>query len=180
MSAAKQGFNQQKFRELVLHIAKKSVDDPWFGAVKLNKILYYADFIAYRKLGHSITGATYRKLNEGPAPREMLAIRKLMLDVNEIEIEHRQYFSGIQQRIIPLRDPNKKILSLEERSIVNETISELWSMNARQVSDYSHMEIGWKAARSGEEIPYETAWLSSEPIPQDAEEYWREAQMKSG
>ena len=169
-----QEFNPRKFTELVLYIAHKSENDPYFGAVKLNKILYYADFNAYRRLGHSITGAEYRKLNEGPAPREMLSMRKIMLDSQSITIESRQFFNNVQQRIVANREPNIGVFSAEETEIVDETIYALWNMSARQVSDLSHTEIGWKVARQGETIPYHTAWLSSDPIPQEAEEYWRE------
>ena len=65
-------FNQEKFTELIVYIAEQSKDDPFFGPVKLNKILYYADFRAYRELGHSITGASYRKLTEGSCPPPVL------------------------------------------------------------------------------------------------------------
>ena len=156
-----------------MYIARQSEDDPRFGAVKLNKILYYADFNAYRRIGHSITGAEYRKLSEGPAPRQMLASRRTMLDSQTIAIEHRPYFNGVQQRIVALREPDTGIFSSEEMEIVDETVGALWAMSARQVSDLSHTEIGWRVARRGEIIPYETAWLSTDPIPQDAEEYWR-------
>lgn len=166
-------FDSRKFSELVLYIACQSEDDPRFGAVKLNKILYYADFNAYRRIGHSITGAEYQKLSEGPAPREMLAERRIMLDSQAIAIEHRPYFNGVQQRIVPLRKADTSIFSPEEKEIVDETISALWNMSARQVSDLSHTEVGWRVAQRGEIIPYETAWLSTDPIPQDAEEYWR-------
>ena len=169
-----QEFDQRKFSELVIYIASKSENDPRFGAVKLNKILYYADFNAYRILGNSITGAEYRKLNEGPAPREMLSMRKFMLDTQSIKIEFRQYFNGVQQRVIALREPNISVFSAEEKEIVDETIFALWDMSARQVSDLSHTELGWKIAHFGETIPYHTAWLSSDPIPQEAEEYWQE------
>lgn len=169
-----QEFDQRKFAELVIYIARKSEDDPRFGAVKLNKILYYADFNAYRRLGRSITGAEYRKLNEGPAPREMLSVREAMLDAQSIKIELRRYFNGVQQRVIALKDPDISLFLAEEIEIVDETIFALWDMSARQVSDLSHTEIGWKVARPGETIPYQTAWLSSDPIPQEAEEYWRE------
>ena len=50
-------FNAEKFRELLVYVSKKCEDDPTFGAVKLNKILYYADFAAYRQGGKPITGA---------------------------------------------------------------------------------------------------------------------------
>ena len=69
-------FDGSKFRELVLYIAEQSEGDPRFGAVKLNKILYYSDFEAFRVLGESITGATYRKLSEGPAPLQMLETKE--------------------------------------------------------------------------------------------------------
>lgn len=174
-----QEFNPKKFSELVLYVAHKSKDDPYFGAVKLNKILYYADFNAYRCLGHSITGAEYRKLNEGPAPREMLSVRKTMLDSRSITIESRPFFNNVQQRIVAIREPDISVFSTEETKIVDETIFALRYMSARQVSDLSHTEIGWKVAQQGETIPYHTAWLSSDPIPQEAEEYWREVRSNA-
>ena len=47
-----QKFNEGKFRELILYVARRSEDDKYFGAVKLNKILYFSDFNAYRELGN--------------------------------------------------------------------------------------------------------------------------------
>ena len=174
-----QEFNPMKFSELVLYIARKSDEDPRFGAVKLNKLLYYADFNAYRRLGKPITGAEYRKLSEGPAPREMLPARTSMLDSGDIGVEFRPYFNGVQQRIVALRQPDVSVFSPEEVGIVDEAISALWNMSARKASDLSHGEIGWLAARPKETIPYETAWLSSDPLPQEAEEYWRETAIHS-
>ena len=164
-------FSETKFRELVLYISEKSVDDPRFGAVKLNKILYFSDFEAYRRLGQSITGATYRKLSEGPAPREMLPQREVMLDSGDIAMEHRPYFAGVQQRVVPRRDIRTEMFRPDELAVVDETIEALWHMTAREASDFSHRELGWLAAAPGEEIPYDTAWLSAEPVPQEVEEY---------
>ncbi|MEP6936295.1 MAG: type II toxin-antitoxin system antitoxin SocA domain-containing protein [Nitrospirota bacterium] len=48
-------------------IAHKGKTDPRLGSVKLNKLLYYADFTAYRNLEKAITGAEYQHLPEGPA-----------------------------------------------------------------------------------------------------------------
>ncbi len=167
-------FNESKFRELVLYVAQKSEADPRFGAVKLNKILYYADFSAYRKMRSPITHATYQKLSEGPAPREMISTRMQMLDSGIIDIEQRPYFTGIQQRIIANNDPDVSIFEPGELDLVDEIISFFWDMTAREVSDFSHRELGWILTEPGEAIPYETVWLSSEPVPQEAEEYGRE------
>src|ERR1035437_1475045 len=61
--------NDDKLRELVLYIATASEGDEPFGKVKLNKILFFADFEAYRRFVRSITGHEYQKLAQGPAPR---------------------------------------------------------------------------------------------------------------
>ncbi len=164
-------FDGAKFRELALYISEKSAEDPRFGSVKLNKILYFSDFEAYRRLGQSITGATYRKLSEGPAPREMLPQRDVMLDSGDIAMEHRPYFAGIQQRVVPKRGARTDLFSAAELAVVNETIEALRHMTAREASDFSHRELGWLAADPGEDIPYDTAWLSSEPVSQEVEEY---------
>ncbi len=163
-------FDEIKFRELVLHIAQKSVDDPRFGTVKLNKILYYADFEAYRRLSQPITGATYHKLSEGPAPSQMLAQREILMDSGDIAMAYAPYFTGVQQRIVACRSPRSDLFTPDELDIVDEAIEAMWHMTAREASDFSHRELGWLAAAPGEEIPYETAWLSPDPVPQEVEE----------
>ena len=70
--------DEQKLRELILLIARSSERDEHFGATKLNKILFYSDFWAYRKLGRSITGEVYRKLEHGPAPKRLLPVVRRM------------------------------------------------------------------------------------------------------
>jgi uncharacterized phage-associated protein len=173
-------FDSAKFAELTLYIANQSREDPWFGAVKLNKLLYYADFYAYRRLGSPITGAEYQKLSEGPVPRQMLPIREMLIDSQDAVIQYQPYFNGVQQRIVPLREPDITVFQPGELGIVDETIAALWNMSGRQVSDLSHTEIGWIAAAVGETIPYETAWLSSDPLPQEAEDYWRKVAASYG
>lgn len=164
-------WDETKFRELVLYIAEKSRSDPRFGAVKLNKILFYGDFTAYLELGQPITGAAYRKLSEGPAPVEMLTQRGILLDSGAAKVEFRRYFSGVQQRIVPLRPAQREVFMPRELEIVDQVIEGMWHMTAREASDFSHQELGWQAAQSGEEIPYPTAWLSPGPVSQEAEEY---------
>ena len=62
----------RRLAELILYIAEKCEHDPGFGAVKLNKILAFADFSSYFETGKPITGAEYMRLPQGPAPRRLL------------------------------------------------------------------------------------------------------------
>ena len=165
-------FDREKFKDLVVYVAAKSQDDPTFGAVKLNKILYYADFSAYRDLGKPITGAIYRKLTEGPAPRDMVAIRDELITERRLRHEERPYFTRIQKRLVPTEgtEADTEFLSPKERELIDRILLFFHGKTAREVSDYSHREPGWIAAQLREEIPYQTAFLSGTPVSQEEEE----------
>ncbi len=164
--------DSEKFRELIIYIAAQSANDPTFGAIKLNKVLYYADFAAYRQFGQPITGATYRKLSEGPAPRDLLKERGKLIDSGEAKLDMRPYFTGTQHRLVirPGREPNRELFRPGELHLVDTVIAFFAGKTAREVSDFSHKELGWALARPREDIPYETARFSSEPISQEIEE----------
>ena len=64
-----------KFHELVIHSANLMADDRTASIIRINKILYYADFASYRETTRPITGACYRKYNEGPRARLHVLLR---------------------------------------------------------------------------------------------------------
>jgi hypothetical protein len=158
------GLQEEKFKELLLYIARKSETDPRFGAVKLNKILFYADFAAYRLLGRPITGAEYQNLQEGPAPRVMLPMSRELVSANRAKIETRPYYDRTQQRLVAYDDPNLDLFTAKEIEIVDNVIADLWLLTAQGCSDRSHLEFGYKATNRGETIPYSTAWISPDAL----------------
>ena len=170
-------FDRDKFRELLLYIAKQSESDPRFGSVKLNKVLYYSDMRAYLELGESITGATYQHLQEGPAPTALLPVRRDMIDDGDATMEPRRYLTRTQQRLVPRREPNRSLFSRDELATVDGVIRELWELDAGGVSALSHQEWGWRLTDMGETIPMRTAWLSPDPLDEiqvmEGQELWR-------
>jgi hypothetical protein len=156
-----------KLKELALYVAEGSKDDPKFGAVKLNKILYYSDFNSYRELGKPITEAIYQHISEGPAPKEMLLAIQELLSSGEAEYEERPYFNLRQKRLVNRRKPNRNLFSKEELRIIDEAIEELRPYNATEVSTLSKQEWGVKLYGINEDIPYRTAWLSAAPLTQE-------------
>jgi hypothetical protein len=173
-----------RLKELVVLVANKSKDDPRFGVVKLNKLLYYIDMRAYRELGQPVSGATYQGLREGPAPVEMLpALRELKAE-GSVEEVLRNFHDQTQKRVVAKREPDVEMFSPEEQQIVDEVVEELFFMNGRQISDESHLEWGWKLAKDGDIIPYGAAWLSAGPLTQEQEsagkEIWQEIAGERG
>jgi len=159
----------QRFRELIVYISQKSVTDPSFGAVKLNKILYHADFRAFERFGVPITGVRYFRLPQGPAPRSLLVVRRQLASEGVIEVQERDLGQGyIQHRTVALRDPILTFFSGDELALVDEVIGELWQQNAREVSDASH-DVRWRVLQHKDPVPYEFAYLSDEDVS-EAEE----------
>src|SRR3989337_1094906 len=91
-------FDEDKFRELIIYVANKCEGDIYFGATKLNKILFYSDFVAYYLHGKPITGAEYKALEWGPVPTILKKIRGEM-EFNSIVLQKKYR----QERIIALR-----------------------------------------------------------------------------
>ena len=167
LSIKEKEFDENKFKELVLYIATKCEANAYYGATKLNKILFFSDFIAHESNGESITGADYFALDHGPAPRLLKPIQEKMQKAGEIAIEQRTR----QVRTIALRKPKLDSFAAAEIAIVDEVINALCNQNADEVSNISHGFLGWKAAWTEGQvanklvsIPYDTVFVSNPPM----------------
>lgn len=149
-----------KLKELMLYVADKSTSDPTFGATKLNKLLFFADFIAHVEFGSAITGAEYQKLEYGPAPRQLLPAQRELVREGAAAVTPVSFHIGTQHRLVALRPPDLAIFTAAEISLVDEVIQRLWGSTATEVSALSHdWSLGWKVAAMGSTIPYATAFV---------------------
>ena len=156
----------RKLAEMILFVSERSEGDPRFGATKLNKLLFYADFSAYLLLGKSITGQAYQRLPQGPAPRRLLPVRKALVRGGELAIRRVEYFNRRQDRTFALRSARLSHFSADEVALVTAVIEQNWDKNASEISYLSHQFHGWEDAEELETIPYEVALLSTRPPSQ--------------
>ncbi|MGB8128780.1 MAG: Panacea domain-containing protein [Candidatus Angelobacter sp.] len=153
--------SEAKLRELIIHVATLSGMDEPFGATKLNKILFNADFEAYRQWGKSISGQEYFALEWGPAPRIMKRVISDMERKRELAIEPKEYYGEKQDRPVALRGANLDIFSKEELNLVIMVINKHWGKSATKMSNESHEFLGWAVAKLEETIPYEVALVGT-------------------
>ena len=155
--------NEEKLKELILYISAKCAGHSKFGATKLNKILFYSDFIAFQCYGCPITGVDYQKLENGPAPRRLLPIEDQMKRDGELAIQVVPLGRNEQHRRVNLRAAKLSMFSADEIAIVDSIIDTFKDLGAGDVSQISHGEMGWKAARMKETIPYSASLLECVP-----------------
>lgn len=157
-----------KLGELMLYVARRCEPDHTFGATKLNKILFFTDFLAYLRTGSPITGQRYQKLEFGPAPRRLLPVQERLIQRAAAAIGKRGHFGKTQTRLIALREPDLSRFSGVEIAIVDEVLTMLSNHDARAASELSHRFLGWQVAPLGADIPYESALIERRPLT-DAE-----------
>lgn len=157
--------DEEKLGELILYISQKSSVDPKFGSIKLNKILYLADFLAFGTWGDPITGVPYQHLRKGPAPKRLLPIRDELVKAGALALQHVALKSGnIQKRTVNLREPKLELFSGKEIALVDEVIEALWGLDADEASEFSHRFVGWKMTKLNDPIPYGSIFISDEPL----------------
>lgn len=170
-------FNREKYQKLVQYIvqrfASEEGSDPYFGAVKLNKILFFCDFTAYSRWFEPITGATYIHLREGPVVDNWKRERALMVANGIVAMDTVEFFDYRQHRLKPTAStPSAESLmedfSPRERDLIKEVCIALRNLSARDVTELSHKHLGWRSTEHLEVIPYESA-LFREPAQDDSE-----------
>jgi hypothetical protein len=163
--------NDAKLGELILLISEWSQLDKKFGAIKLNKLLFHSDFSSFLTSGTPITGQEYFALPQGPAPKRLKPVTEKMIKSGLLAYQEVSYFGHPQKRPIALRSANLTMFSGVEIGLVRKTVDKFWKLNATEISDQSHLFLGWKAARLRETIPYSTALVSRRPPTQEERQY---------
>lgn len=134
--------SMERLSEMVLFFAKAV--QPW--TTQLNKLLFYADFLNFKRTCFSMSGVRYRAINMGPVPNNYQSIfeymaNKSIVDVQDIEFNNGA--SGEQFKANPAREFNKDKFTIAELDILNEVADRMGKMTTKEIVDASHREQAW-------------------------------------
>ncbi len=129
-------------KELILYIAVASEGNEAFGSIKLNKLLFFSDFLFYSMTEKAITGEEYQKLKNGPAPRAMLPVSEEMRKARELELADRRHYGRPQKRPVALREPDLSVFTAEEIAVVEQVLRFFRDKNGSEISSTSHQFLG--------------------------------------
>ncbi len=137
----------EKLRNLILFIGAHTKVSQ-LGLTKLYKLIYFSDVLALRDLDHSITGSDYIKYEHGPVPsRGEKSIKQLRKDgcieSKLIDLDN----STQMNRIKSCAMANTKVFTEGELAIVDRVCSDFGKLTASALSELSHKEPAWVAAK---------------------------------
>lgn len=134
---------------------------------KLNKLLFYADFNAYRLTGFSMTGLEYRAIQHGPVPSHFQKMYVSLSEQGQISIEEQYFGNGVYgeeiKAIIPF---NRNLFTADEMEILNFVAKRYGPLPTDEIVNLSHKETGWRcSAEQKALINYQYAFELKEGLP---------------
>lgn len=170
---------QSRLREAILFVAIESKEAEYLGLIKLNKILWRADFEAFARRGLPVTGRQYQRLERGPAPVEMKPVIDEMLRDGLLRLEPHRIIDYDEKRPIAQAEPNLRFFSQDDLDFLRASVGHYWNKTGREASDESH-GLAWKTRQNGDLMPYNSAYFSDAPINARALEQLKALAAKFG
>ncbi len=108
---------------------------------KMNKLLFYADFLCYRRKGYGITGLEYSALPYGPVPENWGRVYDSIPGIRMDEYVFPDMTSGIE--LNSDTKPDMEVFDETEVNVLKDVAERFKDTKAGEISQISHKEKGW-------------------------------------
>ncbi|KAA9341145.1 type II TA system antitoxin MqsA family protein [Larkinella humicola] len=134
--------NFDKFAQMVLFFFDQM---PHLYTVRLNKLLFFADFGHYKRTGFSISGARYCAIPKGPVPDEYRILNDLLVQQGYLEQIYAERGDEVFEAFQPhqSRQVERNIFSHSELEVLNLTVKTFKYVKTAEIIERSHEELGW-------------------------------------
>ncbi len=123
---------------------------------KMNKVLFYIDFLSYRERGIAISGLAYQALEFGPVPQRW---NRVYSAFDEVQEQLRLVQGQECMSLLTNENADMRGFSAAEMAVINEVCDKMKDMTSRAVSKLSHEESAWKEhVGKSETIPFSEAF----------------------
>ena len=132
----------------------ENIQDVWF--TKMNKLLFYIDFLSYRENGMAISGLSYKAIDFGPVPERWDVVYS---EFDEIHQELRSAGDFVGSVLTSTYKADLSQCTENELKIMEYVITKFNSIYSRELSKLSHEETAWiNHHRRDESIPFSEAF----------------------
>jgi len=134
-----------KFVEMVIFFTREVQPNLW--KTKLNKMLFYADFLHFKKSVQSISGCRYRAIDMGPVPNNFHSLFDYMVRNEYIDSTITTFANGsIGEQFTPhtQRSFDASRLTETELETLQEVVSRFKTIKTSDIVTISHQEQAWE------------------------------------
>lgn len=159
-------FDPHKLRETALFFADLPPQPAFVDCNAVGSLVYFADTLAYRRYGASITGSEYRKMPAGPLPANLPQAYADLAATGSIRSDLRFTHTRVHTTVCTQRPFDASAFNEDELAILNEVKSELRNYDDASIVAEANAEIGIRAVTLFGRIPYFNSRTSPEPLAQ--------------
>jgi putative zinc finger/helix-turn-helix YgiT family protein len=143
--------NIEKLEHMILYYIE-NCPDLW--TTKLNKLLFYGDFLNYQRTGNSISGAAYQAIPLGPVPYKYHNVYDKVIENNKViaKEEFVGQTTGYKFYKNGTVEFNKEIFSTEELKTLANVARQLGKNSVKEIVEISHKEEAWLKCNENKEI----------------------------
>lgn len=147
------GYRKPSLEKIGMIIAYFSEHISHLWKTKLNKLLFYSDFLCYKRTGFSISGIAYRAIPFGPVPAEYEKLYIRLADDQLVRTELILYENGnYGEAITAVRPFDQTGFSPEELSALEDVAKKFERFSTKQIVDHSHEEKAWRENSAAHEL----------------------------
>jgi len=150
--------NFEKFTEMVVYFSERI--EPF--KTKMNKLLFYADFLMFKQTCFSISGVRYKAIDMGPVPNNFQSIFEYLANKEEIDIYTTEFsngYTGEQFKARKDRPFKADFFSENELEVLEKVATVFKPTSTNEIIELSHLEEAWKKNEKGKSvISYEYAF----------------------
>jgi len=148
----------EKFTEMVVYFSEQI--KPY--KTKMNKLLFYADFLMFKQSCFSISGVRYHAIDMGPVPYNFQSIFEYLANEDKVDIHYIEFPNGgIGEQFIarPDRPFNSTLFSEIELDVLQKIVTTFKTTSTNDIIELSHLEKAWKEnEKTKNVISYEYAF----------------------
>jgi putative zinc finger/helix-turn-helix YgiT family protein len=125
---------------------------------KINKLLFYADFLHFKHYTVSITGARYAHATFGPVPDKYESMLAILIENGSLLPEEFMCSEDITgEKLVAVKTPDFNNFTDSEIKILATVRERFKEFSSRKIMEYSHNEAGYKETVQGQFISYRYA-----------------------
>ncbi len=138
--------NYDKLANVVIYFLK----DKYTYITRLNKYLFYADFLNFSVSGYSITGLNYEAIDMGPAPYSYKLLYGVLDAEKYIKYDNELKGNNEQSKYVPIKKFDKELFTEQELKNIETVYEKFRYKKTPQIIDISHEEEAWKKNRKSD------------------------------
>ncbi|MCC6818735.1 MAG: DUF4065 domain-containing protein [Bacteroidia bacterium] len=154
--------NFEKFTEMVVYFSNQL--SPF--KTKMNKLLFYADFLMFKQSCFSISGVRYKAIDMGPVPNNFQSIFEYLVNNDDVDIYITEFpngYTGEQFKSKKNRKFNADLFTENELKTLRQVAGVFKETSTTDIINLSHLEEAWKNNEKDKKvISYEYAFELSQ------------------